>query len=353
MRIFVTGGAGFIGSHTTRILLERGHQVTVYDNLSSGHRENVPKQVAFVRGDLKDEAKLTAALEGHDAVIHLAAFIAVGVSVERPVAFAENNIVNTVRLLECMRVAGVKRIVFSSSATVYGVPKSLPLREDDPLGIQSNPYGATKISAEAFVAVYHQLHGFDATILRYFNPYGPNELCQPETHLIPNVIRAALAHRPVPLYWKGEQVRDFIYVEDLAAAHAEVLGLRGLNYFNVGSETGTKVRDIVQAVTDIVGYTVPIEDLGERPGDVAANYATSERLRKATGWKQQVGLEEGLRRAVEYYRGRKAERSANAIFSASAICVLPYALFRYAFFAACRRRSANRMRARADCASSG
>ena len=302
MRIFITGGAGFIGSHTTRILLERGHQVTVYDNLSSGRRDLVPKAAAFVRGDLKDQKKLVAALQGHDVVVHLAAYIAVGVSVERPVEFAENNVVNTVRLLEAMRAAGVRRIVFSSSATVYGVPKHLPLREEDPLGLQSNPYGATKISAEAFVAVYQQLHGFDATILRYFNPFGPNELCDPETHLIPNVIRAALLKRPIPLYWKGEQVRDFIYVEDLAAAHAEVIDLRGLNYFNVGSDTGTKVRELVQKVTDILGYTVPIQDLGQRPGDVPANYATSEKLRKATSWRPRVGLEEGLRRTIEYYR---------------------------------------------------
>ena len=304
MRIFVTGGAGFIGSHTTRILLERGHRVTVYDNLSSGRRDLVPAAVTFVHGDLKDSTRLEAALAGHDVVIHLAAFIAVGVSVEKPVEFAENNVVNTVRLLQSMRGAGVSRIVFSSSATVYGVPKHLPLREDDPLGVQSNPYGATKISAEAFIAAYNQLHGFDATILRYFNPFGPNELCEPETHLVPNVIQAVLRRKPVPLFWKGEQVRDFIYVEDLASAHADVLEQYGLNYFNVGSETGTRVRDLVQAVTDIVGYTVPIEDRGERPGDVAASYATSERLRKATGWQPRVGLQEGLRRTVEYYRRR-------------------------------------------------
>jgi UDP-glucose 4-epimerase len=304
MRILVTGGAGFIGSHTTRILLERGHQVTVYDNLSSGRRDLVPNAAVFVRGDLKDERKLIEALAGHDAVVHLAAFIAVGVSVEKPVAFAENNVVNTVRLLEAMRRAGVGRIVFSSSATVYGVPKRLPIQEDDPLGVQSNPYGATKIAAEAFVAVYHQLHGFDATILRYFNPFGPNEMCEPETHLVPNVIRAALLRQPVPLYWKGDQVRDFIYVEDLAAAHAEVLGLRGLNYFNVGSENGTRVRDIVQKVTDVLGYSVPIEDLGQRPGDVPANYATAAKLKKATSWRPAVGLDEGLRRTIEYYRAR-------------------------------------------------
>jgi UDP-glucose 4-epimerase len=303
LNVLVTGGAGFIGSHVTRVLLDSGHSVTVLDNLSSGRRELVPERATFIKGDLKQEDRLPKWLAGHDAVIHLAAFIAVGVSVERPVAFTENNVTNTVRLLEGMRKAGVRKLVFSSSATVYGVPKRLPLREDDPLGVQSNPYGATKIAAEAFVAVYNQLYGFDATILRYFNPYGPNELCDPETHAVPNIIRAALQRQPIPLYWKGEQVRDFIYVEDLARAHSEVLKLQGLNYFNIGSETGTKIRDIIQHVTDILGYPVPINDLGERPGDVAANYATAEKLRKATGWRAQVGLEEGLRRTVEYYRG--------------------------------------------------
>ena len=310
MRVFVTGGAGFIGSHVARVLLEAGHQVTVFDNLSTGRRELVPGGAVFVRGDLKQEHRLAEALAGHDAVIHLAALVPVPLSVQRPVAFAENNVVNTVRLLEAMRRAAVPKIVFSSSATVYGVPKRLPLREDEPLGIQSNPYGATKISAEAFIAAYHQLYGFDVAILRYFNPYGPDELCEPETHAIPNFVRAALTRQPLPLYWGGQQVRDFIYVEDLARAHLAVLPLQGLNYLNVGSETGTKIRDVIQIITDIVGYPLAIEDLGERPGDVQASYATSEALRKATGWQARVGLEEGLRRTVDYYRARLETKAA-------------------------------------------
>ena len=308
--MLVTGGAGFIGSHVTRVLLGAGHAVTVLDNLSSGRRDLVPPEAAFIRGDLKDERRLPEWLTGHDAVIHLAAFVAVGVSVERPVAFAENNVVNSVRLLEAMRQAGVRKIVFSSSATVYGVPKRLPLREDDPLGVQSSPYGASKIATEAFVAVYHQLHGFDATILRYFNPFGPNELCEPETHAVPNIVRAAIADAPIPLYWKGEQVRDFIYVEDLARAHVAVLPLSGLSYFNVGTEKGVQVKKILQIVTDILGRPLRIDDRGERPGDVHAYYASSEKLRAATGWRAQVGLEEGLRRTVEYYRELAARRKA-------------------------------------------
>jgi UDP-glucose 4-epimerase len=303
MRVFVTGGAGFIGSHVGRVLLDAGHQVTVLDNLSTGREDLVPPGATFIHGDLKDESELPARLAGHDVVIHLAALVPVPVSVERPVEFAENNVVNTVRLLESMRKAEVGGIVFSSSATVYGLPRKLPLREDEPLGIQSNPYGASKVSAEAFVAAYQRLYGFDATLLRYFNPYGPNELCEPETHLIPNVVRSALAGRPIPVYWQGEQVRDFIYVEDLARAHAAVLESNGLNYYNVGSEIGVKVKDVLQTVGDILGEQLAIDDKGERPGDVPALYATSESLRNATGWKAQVDLEEGLRRTVDYYRG--------------------------------------------------
>ena len=304
MRVFVTGGAGFIGSHVSRVLLEAGHQVTVFDNLARGRRDLVPAGAAFVQADLADEAAVTEALRGHDAVIHLAGYLEVAVSVQKPVEFAVNNIVNSVKLLESMRRAGVGKIVFSSSATVYGVPKRLPLREDDPLGMQANPYGATKVSVEVFLGVYHKLYGFDCIALRYFNPYGPNELCDPETHAVPNIVRAALERRPIPMYWKGEQVRDYIYVEDLARAHVQPLNVTGFEVFNVGSDVGTKVIDIVHAVSSIVGYEAPVDDLGERPGDVEALYASSEKLRTKLGWAPQVDLEEGLRRTISHYRER-------------------------------------------------
>jgi UDP-glucose 4-epimerase len=306
MKVFVAGGAGFIGSHVTRALLQAGHQATVLDNLSAGKFELVPPQAGFILGDLKDEASLPGWLEGHDVVIHLAALVPVGPSVSNPVGYAENNVVNTVRLLEGMRTSGVRRIVFSSSATVYGVPQSLPIREDDPVSAQNNPYGATKVAAEAFIAVYNRLHGFDATILRYFNPYGPNELCEPETHAVPTIVAKALADEPIPLYWQGEQIRDFIYIEDLAAAHVAVLGQTGLNYFNVGTEKGVAVKEVIEGVGKILGRPLRTIDMGERPGDVHAYYASSERLRVATGWQAQTDLAEGLRRTVAYYQGLAA-----------------------------------------------
>ena len=306
MRVFVAGGAGFIGSSLTNVLLREQHEVTVLDNLSKGFRTLVPPEARFIEGDLHDEERLAGWLRGHDAVIHMAAFIEVGRSVQEPVLFAENNVVNSVRLLEAMHRADVGKIVFSSSATVYGTPRRLPIREEDPLGVQSNPYGASKVSTEAFVATYNSLYGMDAIILRYFNPYGPNELHDPETHAIPNFIKSVLAKKPIPLYWKGEQVRDFIYVEDLARAHTAVLGLSGLQYFNVGSETGSKMIDVVLEITGIAGYDVPIDDLGERAGDVPANYASSQKLSAATGWRAQVGLRDGLERTVEWFRGRSS-----------------------------------------------
>ena len=304
MRVFVTGGAGFIGSQVSRALIDMEHDVTVYDNLSRGRKELVPDEAAFVRGDIADEETMTKQLRGHDAVIHLAGFLEVNVSVQRPVDFAVNNIVNSVKLLESMRRADVCKIIFSSSATVYGVPKRLPLREDDPVGMQANPYGATKVSVETFLGVYHQLYGMDCVALRYFNPYGPNELCEPETHAIPNIVRATLERRPIPVYWKGKQLRDYIYVEDLARAHIQPLKVQGYEVFNVGTQVGTKVAEVIETVFDIVGYRVPLDDLGQRPGDVPASYASSEKLQKQLGWKAEVSLEEGLRRTVEHYRDR-------------------------------------------------
>jgi UDP-glucose 4-epimerase len=305
VRVLVAGGAGFIGSSLTKVLLAEQHEVTVLDNLSKGFRTLVPPDARFIEGDLRDEERLPGWLRGHDAVIHMAAFIEVGRSVQEPVLFAENNVVNSVRLLEAMHKAGVGKIVFSSSATVYGTPQRLPLREEDPLGVQSNPYGASKVSTEAFVATYNSLYAMDAIILRYFNPYGPNELHDPETHAIPNFIKSVLAKKPIPLYWKGEQVRDFIYVEDLARAHTAVLDLSGLQYFNIGSETGSKMIEIVHQITSITGYDVPVEDLSERAGDVPATYASSAKLAAATGWHPRVELREGLERTVEWFRQRR------------------------------------------------
>lgn len=301
-KIFATGGAGFIGTWVTKVLLDNGYEVTVYDNLSSGNKDTLDSRATFIEGDLSDQDKLEQALKGHEAVIHMAAFIEVAESIKKPIAYGENNVINSIRLLEAMKNTGVDTILFSSSATVYGTPKNLPITETDPIGVPSNQYGASKIATEFFCQTYHTLYNFNVILLRYFNPYGPGEQHKPESHAIPNFIRAGLDHKPIPLYWKGEAVRDFIYIEDLAKAHMAVLDQKGLSVFNVGTEQGVKVKDALAVIEKILGYPLEIADLGERPGDVMANYASYQKLAQLTGWKPAVSLEEGIRRTIEYYK---------------------------------------------------
>jgi nucleoside-diphosphate-sugar epimerase len=243
-------------------------------------------------------------LIGCDSVIHMAALALVNESVDQPGLYAENNILGTISLLEAMRKAGVKRIIFSSSCVVYGFPKNLPVKEDEDI-LAFNPYGATKVACENFLATYHFVHQFDVTLLRYFNPYGPNERHEPETHAIPNFILAALDDREIPLYWKGEQTRDFIYVEDLAQAHIDVLKLSGWNVFNVGTENGTKVREVIDLIGEILDKRLTINDLGERKGDVEAVYASSQKLKDATGWSAKYSLKEGLEKTVKWFKYQK------------------------------------------------
>lgn len=301
MKILVTGGAGFIGSHISKLLLDEGHTVLIYDNLSNGHIENIDSRALFLEGDIKDQNKLENALEGVDWVIHMASLALVPESIEKPLLYAQNNIDGTVILLEAMRKANVKKIVFSSSCTVYGNADTLPITEESPISAVS-PYGATKVANESFLSSYHFIHGFDVILLRYFNPYGPGEMHEPETHAVPNFVKAALAKKPIPLYWKGEIIRDFIYVEDLARAHIAPLKLNGMHTFNVGTEKGTKVIDVVNHISDIVGYSLEINDLGERPGDAPAMFASSKKLQKATGWKARVKLKEGLEKTIDYFK---------------------------------------------------
>jgi len=302
MRILVTGGAGFIGTHVNKLLLKQGHEVSVFDDLSKGHKNQLDSRVNFIEGNLLDIEKLENILPGHDAVIHMASFIEVGESVKKPVEFVENNILGTATLLEAMRKTGVYKIIFSSSACVYGRPTKIPITEEDPMGQQENPYGLTKVSMEQLCILYHTLHNFDVTILRYFNPYGPGEMHIPETHAIPNFIKAALSKKSVPLYWKGEQVRDFIYIEDLAEAHVLPLSKKGLHIYNVGTQTGSKIIDVVEKIFEILGYEVDIEDKGERKGDVPKLVASSEKIKNELGWKPKTNLDEGLKKTIDFFR---------------------------------------------------
>lgn len=302
MKVLVTGGAGFIGSHVNKLLLDQGHQVTVIDDLSKSHQNSIDSRVDFHQISLENQTEIEKIMPGHEAVIHMASFIEVGESVKKPIEFAENNIVNTIKLLEAMKNTNVKKLIFSSSACVYGKPTKLPITEEDPLGEQENPYGITKITMENFCKLYHNLFDFDVTILRYFNPYGPGELHDPETHAIPNFVKAILVKQPVPLFWKGEQIRDFIYIDDLAKAHVMALPLSGLHIYNVGTETGVKVIDVVNKIFELVGYEVPIDDKGERKGDVPVLVASSEKIKKELGWSAKVNLDEGLQKTIDFFK---------------------------------------------------
>lgn len=302
MKVLVTGGAGFIGSHVTRLLLDQGHKVTVIDNLSNGIRNSVDPRATFNQIDLLENSGLERILPEHDVVIHMASLIEVGESVKKPIEFAENNIVGTVKLLEAMKNSSVKKLIFSSSACVYGIPKKLPIVEGDELGEQENPYGLTKVSMEQFCKLYHNLYGFDVTILRYFNPYGPGELHDPETHAIPNFIKAVLNKKAIPLYWNGSQIRDFIYIDDLAKAHILPLNQSGLHIYNVGTQIGMRISDVIKKILEIVGYEVSVEDKGERKGDIPSLVASAEKIKKELGWNPQIGLDEGLRKTIQFFR---------------------------------------------------
>jgi UDP-glucose 4-epimerase len=303
MKILVTGGAGFVGSRVVAHLLQDGHTVAVFDNLSTGFAHVVPEGATLIEGDLRNADAVSAAVEGKDAVIHLAAQALVPESVANPQKAFDINLVGGFNLIEAMRKHGVTRIVHSSTAAVYGNPERVPIREDD-RKLPINPYGSTKLAFEALLHSYHAAYGFNVTMFRYFNPYGPHEQHEPETHAIPSFIRAALDGTPVPLYWKGEPIRDFFFVDDIARAHVMGLSRDGYNVYNLGSGDGVKVGDVVETIFEVTGSRSEIADLGERPGDPMQLFADTSRAQDELGWKPEVSIQEGLRQTVEAFKNR-------------------------------------------------
>ena len=303
MKLLVTGGAGFIGSRIVSQLLATGHTVTVFDNLSTGQESAVPNGAELVRGDLRDASALQTAVTGQDAVIHLAAQAIVPESIQDPGKAFDINLLGGQNLLEAMHGAGVKRLVYSSTAAVYGNPVKVPIAEDD-LKLPINPYGATKYAFEQLLHAYHASYGFNVVMFRYFNPYGPTEHHDPETHAIPNFIQATLRGRPIPLYWNGEQTRDFFFVDDIARAHIMGLNQDGFHIYNLGSGTAITVRDVVQKIFEITGKTSPIEDLGERAGDPPRLLADITKVQQELGWKPEVSLSDGLAQTISAFEKR-------------------------------------------------
>ncbi|GGO63663.1 UDP-glucose 4-epimerase GalE [Bowmanella pacifica] len=318
--ILVTGGAGYIGSHTVLQLLEAGHQVTVLDNLSNASAESLKrvqqlsgKTLAFIQGDIRDSALLNKlfATNSMDAVIHFAGLKAVGESVEQPLRYYQNNVYGTLVLCEAMQAHGVKNLVFSSSATVYGDPVSLPLLESMPTGNPTNPYGQSKLMVELILKdLFNADPSWNIALLRYFNPVGahasgrigedPNGI---PNNLMPFVAQVATGRRaqlsvfgddyPTP---DGTGVRDYIHVEDLAAGHLKALDKlqqgAGLKIYNLGTGKGYSVLDMVKAFEQASNKPVPYQISPRRAGDVASCYADASLAEQELGWKATKGIEE-------------------------------------------------------------
>ncbi len=309
MRVLVTGGAGYIGSIVAEQLVAAGDDVVVLDNLSTGHRAAVPDDARFVEGDLGDGTLLRRVLAEVDAVVHMAAVSLVGVSVRDPATYYHQNVTLGLGLLDAMRATGVRDLVFSSSAAVYGEPEKQPIDEDDPTR-PTSPYGETKLALERAIQAYGHAYGLRAASLRYFNAAGASlrsgEDHEPETHLIPRVLKAAMGTGPA-IHVFGEDyptrdgtgVRDYVHVLDLADAH--VRALRALDTgeaggaYNLGcGGEGWTVREVIAAAERITGRSIPVVSGPRRPGDPAVLVASGTRAREALGWTPRHGTLEAM-----------------------------------------------------------
>ena len=307
MKLFVTGGAGYIGSIVAKQLLDRGHQVTVFDNLERGHRDAVPAGADLVLGDLRDGPAIDSVLAaGFDGVLHFAALALVSESVSHPERYYRTNVTGTLNLLEAMVGAGVPRLVFSSTCAVYGQPDEVPIPETaTPRPI--NAYGASKLAVDLMIRDFSTAHGLGAVSLRYFNVAGASEGLgedhDPETHLIPNILRVALGDAPAVRVFgtdyptpDGTAIRDYIHIDDLAAAH--LLALDGTRegehrVFNLGNGQGFSVREVIAAARAVTGIEIPAEEAPRRPGDPPMLVAAAALIRSELGWEpRKPGLEQ-------------------------------------------------------------
>jgi len=310
MKVLVCGGAGYIGSNMTARLALEGDEPVVLDNLSKGHRQAV-KDAAFVQGDLGDYDLLVQTLKEYDieAVMHFAAFIEVGESVECPLRYYHNNLCNTHTLLTAMEATGVEKFVFSSTAAVYGMPEKTPLREDFAT-VPINPYGETKLAVERMCHFQSQAGKLRYAALRYFNAAGAGNNCslgedhRPESHLIPLIIQAAMGKRQnVQIYGTdyptpdGTCVRDYIHIEDLCGAHSLALAKldeREELVYNLGNGAGYSVREVIETVKAVSGKDFEVVETARRPGDSAVLTADASRAAKELGWKTKYGKLEDI-----------------------------------------------------------
>ncbi len=330
MNILVTGGAGYIGGTVAGLLVERGHQATVFDNLGHGRRDLVPAGVEFVEGELADRQQLESLFEeaakkgqSFDAVMHFAALIEAGESMVKPEIYFRNNTASTLSLLEAMLAKGPKKLVFSSTAAVYGEPEVVPIEENARLQ-PTNTYGESKLLVEHMLRWFNRIHGLRYASLRYFNvagaPEGPNgvtrgEAHEPESHLIPLILDVALGRRQsIRIYGDdyptadGTCIRDYIHVSDLADAHLlalEALEKQDRLIYNLGNGKGFSVREVIESARRVTGHAIPAEVHPRRAGDPAVLVASSEKAIRELGWKPQyTQLDDILRTAWAWHQKR-------------------------------------------------
>ncbi len=301
MRVLVTGGAGFIGSHLVRRLVAEGFQVTVLDNLSSGHLGNldcVSSEVRFVEGDVRDPGVVGEAASGAEAVIHLAALIDVAESIEKPHLYLDVNVLGTLNVLEAAKRAKV--FVFASSAAVYGEPLSLPIEESHPLAPLS-PYGATKVAGEALVQAYARVHGFRPVILRIFNVYGPRQ-SKAYAGVVLEFAKRVMKGEPPIIYGDGSQTRDFVYIDDVVECFVAATKKQHVSgVLNVGSGKAVSIKELARKVAEVLGKP-NLEPVyaPARPGDIKHSVASINKLKECLGYTPGVSLEQGLEKLSEY-----------------------------------------------------
>jgi UDP-glucose 4-epimerase len=297
MKILVVGGAGYIGSVCTELLLDEGHDVAIFDNLCEGHRAAIDSRAQFIEGDLAKVEQIRSALEASqpEAVMHFAASALVGESMQNPAKYFRNNISNGLNLLDAMIATGVNRLVFSSTCAIFGPPERLPIDETLPKN-PINPYGESKLAFEKILRWYGEIHGLRFVSLRYFNAAGASENFgeehRIETHLIPNVLKVALGKTPhVEIYGTdydtpdGTCIRDYIHIHDLSQAHILALQSTKSEFYNLGTGGGTSVREVIASCRKITGHKIPIVEKPRRPGDPARLVAASEKIQRELGWR--------------------------------------------------------------------
>lgn len=308
MKILVTGGAGFIGSNLVRGLVECGYEVTVLDSLMSGYRSNLDPfpDVRFIEGDVRDESAVSKAIEGAEVVFHLAASVGNKRSIDHPITDAEINVIGTLRVLEAARRKGVRKIVTSSSAGIFGELKTLPIREDHPAEPDS-PYGCTKLCKEKECLAYAKLFDIEAVCLRYFNVYGPNQRFDVYGNVIPIFAFKMLRGEELTIFGDGEQTRDFINVHDVVQANikaAHAVGVSGA--FNMGSAGRITINNLVNLLKEASGIEPIVVHGPPRAGDVRHSLADISAAREAFGFEPTISLQEGLKEYMDWAKEEAA-----------------------------------------------